>query len=128
MAGRGMGIATKGGGCVGSGPRNKMVSETSKKSGPVMMAEGGEAINEYKRMAMGEKLGKAMGQGMAMGALGAGIGMGAKGAKTAAKEKLQEMEKEKLQEMEKEETPKKMMGGGMMKKYKKGGMVKKGCK
>lgn len=60
MAGRGMGIATKGGGCVGSGPKNKMVSKTSTNSGPVMMAKGGEAINEHKRMAMGM-----MGGGMA---------------------------------------------------------------
>jgi len=43
MAGRGMGIATKGGGCVGSGPKNKMVSKTSMNSGPVMMAKGGMA-------------------------------------------------------------------------------------
>jgi hypothetical protein len=43
MAGKGMGAATKGGGCVVSGPRNKMISEPSKKSGPVMMAKGGEA-------------------------------------------------------------------------------------
>lgn len=35
MAGRGMGMATKGGGCVESGPRNKMVSETSKKAAPL---------------------------------------------------------------------------------------------
>lgn len=41
MAKRGMGAATKGGGCVGTGPKNKMVSETSKTSGPVMMARGG---------------------------------------------------------------------------------------
>jgi hypothetical protein len=34
MVGRGMGIATKGGGAVGSGPKNKMVSETSDKTGP----------------------------------------------------------------------------------------------
>jgi hypothetical protein len=38
MAGRGMGAATKGGGAVESGPKNKMVSETSTKTGPVMMA------------------------------------------------------------------------------------------
>ena len=41
MAGRGMGAATKGGGCVESGPRNKMISKTSQTSGPVMMAKGG---------------------------------------------------------------------------------------
>jgi len=41
MAGRGMGAATKGGGAVESGPRNKMLSKTSQTSGPIMMAEGG---------------------------------------------------------------------------------------
>jgi hypothetical protein len=41
MVGRGMGAATKGGGAVESGPKNKMVSETSKKTGPVMVAKGG---------------------------------------------------------------------------------------
>jgi len=60
MAGRGMGIATQGGGCVSSGPKNKMVSKTSKKTGPVMMKDGGDvkidmmpedtpAEREYKR-------------------------------------------------------------------------------
>ena len=57
MAGRGMGAATKGGGCIESGPRNKMMSETSKKTGPVMMRKGGAvnkgAINQHKKMAMG---------------------------------------------------------------------------
>lgn len=43
MAGRGMGAATKGGGCVGSGPRNKVIKETSKTTGPVMMNKGGMA-------------------------------------------------------------------------------------
>jgi hypothetical protein len=61
MAGKGMGIATKGGGCVESGPKNKMVSKTSKTSGPVMMSKGG-AIKQHKRMAMGM-----MGGGMAKG-------------------------------------------------------------
>jgi len=51
MAGRGMGAATRGGGAVTSGPRNKMLSETSKTSGPVMMKDGG-AFNQHKRMAM----------------------------------------------------------------------------
>lgn len=41
MAGRGMGIATQGGGCVSSGPKNKMVSKTSDKTGPAMVAKGG---------------------------------------------------------------------------------------
>jgi hypothetical protein len=59
MAGRGMGAATKGGGCVEKGPKNRMVSETSKKTGPVMMKKGGMAINQHKKMAMGK-----MGGGM----------------------------------------------------------------
>jgi hypothetical protein len=52
MAGKGMGAATRGGGCVESGPKNKYVSKTSMKSGPVMMKNGG-AVNQHKRMAMG---------------------------------------------------------------------------
>ncbi len=63
MAGRGMGAATKGGGCVESGPRNKMLSKTSKTSGPVMMKNGG-AVNQHKKMAMGKKM---MGGGMVKG-------------------------------------------------------------
>ena len=53
MAGKGMGAATRGGGCVESGPKNKMVSKTSKTTGPVMMANGG-AVNQQKLMAMGK--------------------------------------------------------------------------
>jgi hypothetical protein len=63
MAGRGMGAATKGGGCVESGPRNKMLSKTSNTSGPVMMKNGG-AVNQHKKMAMGKKM---MGGGMVKG-------------------------------------------------------------
>jgi hypothetical protein len=48
MAGRGMGAATKGGGAVSSGPRNRMLSETSKTTGPVMMAKGGLANKKGK--------------------------------------------------------------------------------
>lgn len=61
MAGKGMGIATRGGGCVESGAKNRMVSKPSMKSGPVMMAKGG-AVNQHKRMAMGM-----MGGGMVKG-------------------------------------------------------------
>lgn len=61
MAGKGMGIATRGGGCVESGAKNRMVSKTSMKSGPVLMAKGG-AVNQHKRMAMGM-----MGGGMVKG-------------------------------------------------------------
>jgi len=47
MAGRGMGAATKGGGAVSSGPRNKMISTPNKKtSGPVFMAKGGDVEEE----------------------------------------------------------------------------------
>ena len=68
MAGRGMGAATKGGGAVESGPRNKMISKTSQTSGPIMLAKGGSvssgAINQHKKMAMGKKM---MGGGMVKG-------------------------------------------------------------
>ncbi len=55
MAGRGMGAATRGGGAVESGPRNKMLSKTSQTSGPIMMKDGG-AVNQHKKMAMGKKM------------------------------------------------------------------------
>ena len=62
MAGRGMGCAIKGGGAVGSGPKNKVVSEPSMKTGKVVMASMGGAINQHKEMAMGM-----LGGGMARG-------------------------------------------------------------
>jgi hypothetical protein len=46
-----MGAATKGGGAVESGPRNRVLSETSKTTGPVMMAKGGLAKKKKKVMA-----------------------------------------------------------------------------
>ena len=58
--GRGMGIATKGGGAVESGPKNKMISETSKTTGPVMMAKGGEAMKKPKGMMGGGMMSKGM--------------------------------------------------------------------
>ena len=69
MAGRGMGIATKGGGAVESGPKNKMISETSDTSGPVMMAKGGMAVSPRKKMAMGMAAGGMMKKGMAAGGM-----------------------------------------------------------
>jgi hypothetical protein len=67
MAGKGMGCATRGGGAVESGSKNKMMSETSKSTGVPMLAKGGMAnkgnVNEHKRMAMGKPIGK-MGGGM----------------------------------------------------------------
>ena len=78
MAGRGMGAATRGGGAVESGPKNKMVSETSTSTGIPMMAKGGMAnTNEHKRMAMGKPIGK-MGGGMMSKGYAAG-GMMSKG-------------------------------------------------
>lgn len=62
MAGKGMGVATRGGGCIESGPKNKYVSKTSNKTGPVMMAKGGMAVSPRKMMAMGM-----MGGGMVKG-------------------------------------------------------------
>ena len=61
MAGRGMGAAVRGGGDVGSGPKNKMVSEPSMTTGKVVMAKDGGEINQHKAMAMGM-----MGGGMPM--------------------------------------------------------------
>jgi hypothetical protein len=53
MAGRGMGAAVRGGGAVGSGPKNKMISKPSKKTGKVLMMSDGGDVNQHKRMAMG---------------------------------------------------------------------------
>ena len=63
MAGRGMGCATRGGGAVEKGPKNKMISETSKKTGPVMMSEGG-MMSPRKKMAIGMMGGGMAGTGM----------------------------------------------------------------
>jgi hypothetical protein len=60
MAGKGMGAATKGGGCIESGPRNKMLSTPNKKnSGPVMMSKGGE-VEETGVMGTIKGVGKGM--------------------------------------------------------------------
>jgi hypothetical protein len=48
-----MGAATRGGGAVESGPRNRVLSETSKTSGPVMLAKGGLASKKGKKMRKG---------------------------------------------------------------------------
>ena len=67
MAGRGMGAATRGGGAVGSGPKNKVVSEPSMKTGKVLMMKDGGDVNQHKRMAMGQKVNGMMGGGMVKG-------------------------------------------------------------
>ena len=102
MAGRGMGAATRGGGAVESGPKNKMISETSTSTGIPMMAKGGMAnkgnINEHKRMAMGKPVGKMGGGMMSKGYAAGGMAKG-------------------------------MMSGGMMSKgYAAGGAAKKTAK
>jgi len=67
MPGRGMGAATKGGGAVESGPKNKMESDPAKgKTGPVMMANGGD-VSPRKKMAMGMMGGGMMTKGYAAG-------------------------------------------------------------
>tara|TARA_R110000868_G_scaffold10339_1_gene50943 strand:+ start:129 stop:356 length:228 start_codon:yes stop_codon:yes gene_type:complete len=47
MAGKGMGAATRGGGAVMSGPKNRMISEDSKTTGPAMMNKGGMMSKGY---------------------------------------------------------------------------------
>ena len=67
MAGRGMGAASRGGGDVSTGPKNKMVSEPSMTTGKVVMAAKGGEINQHKRMAMGMMGGGMMDSGMSRG-------------------------------------------------------------
>jgi hypothetical protein len=67
MAARGAGAATKGFGCVGKGPKNHMVSETSMKTGPVMMNKGGMAVKGYKKGGMPKKKVKKMRYGGSCG-------------------------------------------------------------
>lgn len=57
MAGRGMGAASRGGGAVESGRKNKTVSEPSKSTGKVLMMSKGGDVNQHKRMAMGMMVG-----------------------------------------------------------------------
>ena len=100
MAGKGMGIATRGGGAVISGARNKKVSSTESTTGIPMYKKGG-AVN---KMTKGGAVNK-MTKGGAVKKMMEG-GMMTKGAPV-----------------------KKMMGGGMMKKgYAKGGAIKKKMK
>jgi hypothetical protein len=67
MAGKGMGIATKGGGAVEKGAKNRMESNpASGKTGPVMMAMGGD-VSPRKKMAMGMMGGGMMKKGYAAG-------------------------------------------------------------
>jgi len=60
MAGRGMGAATRGGGAVTSGAKNKKVSSTESTTGIPMYKKGG-AVN---KMTKGGSVKKMMGGGM----------------------------------------------------------------
>jgi len=56
MNGKGMGCATKGGGAVEKGARNKMMTTTSKTTGPVMMQTGGAVKAGMHRMPDGKMM------------------------------------------------------------------------
>jgi hypothetical protein len=64
MAGRGMGAATQGGGCVGKGPRNKVESKPSRKVGDPVMMMGGDVKGGDVKKKMGGDVKKKMGGGM----------------------------------------------------------------
>jgi hypothetical protein len=83
MAGKGMGIATKGGGAVEKGAKNRMESNPTKgKTGPVMMAMGGD-VSPRKKMAMGMMGGGMMKKGYAAGGAAMKKKMMAAGGKRA---------------------------------------------
>jgi len=142
-----MGAATKGGGAVEKGPRNKMLSKTSQTSGPIMMAEGG-AVGRMARGIAGEYAG---GVKKVMEDVNRIVGTESgkrkdREVEAKAREGInleKEFDKKRQREeasryakggavnqhkrMAMGEAPVKMMGGGMMKKgYAAGGMVKKG--
>jgi len=78
MAKRGMGAATKGGGAVGKGPANRVVSTTSKTTGPAMFAKGGMATKGYAAGGMATK-GYAAGGMATKGYAAGGAAMKSKG-------------------------------------------------
>jgi hypothetical protein len=55
MAGRGMGAATKGGGAVRSGPRNKVTKTKSKTTGIPMYKKGGCVGGKVQHMRGGSR-------------------------------------------------------------------------
>jgi hypothetical protein len=77
MAGKGMGAATRGGGAVESGAKNRMLSEPSKTTGPVMMKKGGMA----KGMMAGGMMSKGYAAGGAAKKMPKGMMAGGKKAK-----------------------------------------------
>lgn len=146
MAGRGMGAATKGGGCVESGPRNKMMSKTSQTSGPVMMAKGGiiegmkevftegvkkvgEDVQRIAGTERGKQLDKEAEKEMYKRAERAGMKAAAQDlrnervrAEAGRYKKGGSVSSGAINQHKKMAMGKKMMGGGMVKGYKKGGM------
>jgi hypothetical protein len=72
-----MGAATRGGGAVESGPKNKMISETSTSTGVPMMAKGGMA----KGMMAGGMMSKGYAAGGAAKKMTKGMMSGGKRAK-----------------------------------------------
>jgi hypothetical protein len=48
MAGKGMGAASRGGGCVGGGAKRKMGPKMEETTGPVMLKKGGMAMKGKK--------------------------------------------------------------------------------
>lgn len=127
MAGRGMGAATKGGGCVSSGARNKMTSKPSSKVA-VMMKDGGMAKKKFPDLTGDGKVTKKdilKGRGVKM-KKGGDVSMPmAKGIAMAMEAGKKLVSKKAKKKVEKKDVAKKM-GGGMVKKYRKGGYA--GCK
>jgi len=123
MAGRGMGMATRGGGCVGSGPRNKVIKETSKTTGPVMMAKGGD-VKKKKKKGFPDlnKDGKVSMADVLQGRLGKGAMKGAKKKGPKAMGTISNKERAMLTPAQR--RVKKKKSGGMIKGYRKGGMCK----
>jgi hypothetical protein len=107
MAGRGMGAATSGGGCVEKGAKNKTMKSTSKTTGPVFLADGGD-VSPRKRMAMGMKDG-GNAKKMNMGGYASEMGM-KKGGSAKKMHKMPDGSMMLNSDMKK--SPKKMKKGG----------------
>jgi hypothetical protein len=73
-----MGAATRGGGAVESGPKNKVISETSQTTGPVMMAKGGDAKKNPKGMMAGGMMSKGYAAGGPAKKMSKGMAAGGK--------------------------------------------------
>tara|TARA_R110000765_G_scaffold167221_2_gene272137 strand:+ start:129 stop:389 length:261 start_codon:yes stop_codon:yes gene_type:complete len=76
MAGRGMGMATKGGGAVRSGPRNKVLKTKSKTTGIPMYNKGGSVGKSFPDLNKDGKVSRAdvlMGRGVKKKMMGGSI-------------------------------------------------------